>query len=117
MSEGGGVFVFGASGHGKVVIDAIERAGRHAVLFIYDDAAAKRGTELMGYPVVGDRTELLARRGEARQGIVAIGDNGIRWHVAQWLVENGCTLVAVIHPAADIAREVRIEAGTVVMAG
>jgi sugar O-acyltransferase (sialic acid O-acetyltransferase NeuD family) len=117
MIEGGGVFVFGASGHGKVVIDAIERAGRHRVLFVCDDAAGKRGTSLMGYPVAGDRNELLARRGEPCQGIVAIGDNRARTDVAQWLVENGCTLITVVHPAAVIGREVQIEAGTVIMAG
>lgn len=117
MSERSGIFVVGASGHAKVVIDAIERGGRYEVAFICDDAAAKRGTELMGYPVVGDRTELLARRGEARRGIVAIGDNAARWQVAEWLVQNGCVLVEVVHPAAVIGREVRIEAGTVVMAG
>jgi sugar O-acyltransferase (sialic acid O-acetyltransferase NeuD family) len=117
MSERSAVFVFGASGHAKVVIDAIEHGGRHEVLFVYDDAAAKRGTKLMGYPVVGDRTELLARRDQVHEGIVAIGDNGARWHVSEWIAGNGCMLVEVVHPAAVIGREVRIEAGTVVMAG
>jgi sugar O-acyltransferase (sialic acid O-acetyltransferase NeuD family) len=112
-----GVFVFGASGHAKVVIDAIERGGNRAVLFVCDDAAGKRGTELMGYPVVGGRSDLIARRDESQEGVVAIGDNGARWQVAQWLVENGYTLVEVTHPAAVIAREVTIEPGTVIMAG
>lgn len=117
MTERPGLFVFGASGHAKVVIDAIERAGRRCVLFVCDDADAKRGTQLMGYPVIGGRSDLLARAGESREGIVAIGDNAIRMQIAQWLIDNGCTLIGVIHPAAVIAREVDIETGTVVMAG
>jgi len=114
MSEG--VFVFGASGHAKVVIDAIERAGVNKVVFVCDDAREKHGTRLMGYPV-GSRDELLARRAETRTGVVGIGNNAARTAVADWLKEQGCALASVVHPAASIAREVEIEEGTVVMAG
>ena len=110
------MFVFGASGHAKVVIDAIERCGTSRVLFVCDDAREKHGTRLMGYPVT-DRDELLARRGEAQAGVVGIGDNTARMQVAAWLAEQGCTLRRVVHPAASIGREVVIEEGTVIMAG
>ena len=116
MTEAVGMFVFGASGHSKVVIDAIERAGLNKVLFVCDDARDKHGTRLMGYPV-GGREELLARRSEASVGIVGIGDNATRAAVAGWLVEQGCSLARVIHPSASIGREVEIAEGTVVMAG
>lgn len=116
MTETAGVFVFGASGHAKVVIDAIERAGLARVLFVCDDAREKRGASLMGYPIVG-RDDLLARRGETRVGVVGIGDNAARAKVAHWLVENGCGLVSVVHPFASVGREVAIAEGTVVMAG
>jgi sugar O-acyltransferase (sialic acid O-acetyltransferase NeuD family) len=114
MSEA--LFVFGASGHAKVVIDAIERAGVNKVLFVCDDAREKHGTRLMGYPVTG-REELLARRTETVTGVVGIGDNAARMEVAGWLIEHGCGLASVVHPAASIAREVEIDEGTVVMAG
>lgn len=117
MTSAAGVFVFGASGHAKVVIDAIERAGRSAVLFVCDDAKDKRCTRLMGYAVIGGREALLARRAETHLGIVAIGDNEARVQVAAWLVANGYALASVVHPAASIGREVNIEDGTVVMAG
>ncbi len=117
MSERAGIFVFGASGHAKVVIDALERGGATKVLFVCDDAAAKHGAVLMGYPVVGGRAELLERRGETKVGVVTIGDNPIRQRVADWLIQNGCALTSVVHPAATIAREVEIGDGTVVMAG
>lgn len=117
MSEAGGIFVFGASGHAKVVIDALERAAAAKVLFVCDDATAKHGAVLMGYPVVGGRAELLERRSETNIGIVTIGDNPIRERVAGWLLENGCALMSVVHPSATLAREVEIGDGTVVMAG
>jgi sugar O-acyltransferase (sialic acid O-acetyltransferase NeuD family) len=117
MTSAEGVFVFGASGHAKVVIDAIERDGRNRVLFVYDDAKHKHGGCLMGYPIVGGREELLARKRETHVGIVGIGDNAARMRVASWLVEHECELTRVVHPGASIAREVDIEDGTVVMAG
>ena len=117
MGEAPGFFVFGASGHAKVVIDAIERAGAGEVLYVYDDAPDKRGGTLMGYTIVGGRQELLDRRGEASLGIVSIGDNAIRARIAEWLLENGCALARVVHPAASVGREVEIGEGTVVMAG
>src|SRR5688500_8015690 len=106
------LFVFGASGHAKVVIDAIERSGRE-VLFVCDDAREKHGTRLLGHPVVKGREELLARRTETRVGIVGIGDNSARMRVAEWLLENECALAQVVHPSASIGREVEIEDGTV----
>ena len=114
MTEG--VFVFGASGHAKVVIDAIERAGVAKVILVCDDDAAKHGSRLMGYPVTG-RAELLARRGEAAAGVVGIGDNTLRAGIAAWLAGQGCALTRVVHPDASIGREVEIEEGTVIMAG
>jgi sugar O-acyltransferase (sialic acid O-acetyltransferase NeuD family) len=116
MNEAAAMFVFGASGHSKVVIDAIERAGINKVLFVYDDARDKHGTRLMGYPVAG-REELLARRSEASVGVVGIGDNAIRAEVAGWLVGHGCSLTRVIHPSASVGRDVEIAEGTVIMAG
>ena len=116
MTDAASVFVFGASGHAKVVIDAIERAGLARVAFVCDDAKEKNGTRLMGYPV-GGREELLERRSETNAGVVGIGDNTTRVNIARWLLDNDCALVQVVHPSASIGREVRIEDGTVIMAG
>src|SRR4051812_43080486 len=117
MSESESIFVFGASGHAKVVIDAIEREGRGRIAFVCDDAAEKAGGQIMGYAIVGGREALLARRAEARSGIVAIGDNAARSRIAAWLIEHGYALTSVVHPHAAIGREVEIGRGTVVMAG
>jgi sugar O-acyltransferase (sialic acid O-acetyltransferase NeuD family) len=110
------VFVFGASGHAKVVIDVLEHAAAK-VLFVCDDDASKHGSVLLGHKVIGGRAELLERLGETNVGIVTIGDNPIRERIAGWLLQNGCALTSAVHPAATIAREVEIGEGTVVMAG
>jgi sugar O-acyltransferase (sialic acid O-acetyltransferase NeuD family) len=117
MSDKPRVFVFGASGHAKVVIDAIERGGRYDVAFLCDDAPEKHGSKVMGYTIARGREELLARRNETSLGIVAIGANAVRLQIAQWLAGHGCRFLTAVHPQAVIAREVEIAEGTVVMAG
>jgi sugar O-acyltransferase (sialic acid O-acetyltransferase NeuD family) len=117
MSKREKIFVFGAGGHAKVVIDAIEREGRHVIARVCDDAVNKHGRKVMRYEIRGGRDDLLARKAESGAGVVAIGDNGDRMKIASWLVERGCRLVVVVHPAAAVGRDVEIGEGTVVMAG
>ncbi len=109
------VFVYGASGHAKVVLDLLEREGRVRVAFLVDDDPALAGREVFGYRVLGGREALLAQ--EVRRGIVAIGQNGARVAVARWLVGEGLELVAGVHPAAQLGRGACVGLGSVVMAG
>jgi sugar O-acyltransferase (sialic acid O-acetyltransferase NeuD family) len=113
------VFVFGASGHGKVVIDIIERQGVYDIDFLVDDDPALKGREYFGYKVIGGKGELLDLRQnrEGMEGIIAIGRNTARSNVAAWLSENGFRLISAIHPSALISRGVFIGNGTVLMAG
>ena len=39
------IFVFGASGHAKVVIDIIEKQGLYRIAFLVDDDLSLKGTE------------------------------------------------------------------------
>lgn len=111
------IFVFGAGGHAKVVIDAIMQQKVHQIAFVVDDAPSLKGENLYGYPVLGGKKDLLLQREEISSGIVAIGCNRTRTAVASWLVENGFKLVTAVHPFTQLAGGVTIGAGTVVMAG
>ena len=113
------IFVFGASGHSKVVIDIIERTGCYKVAFLVDDNPALAGRGFFGYQVIGGKSELLNARsdGGPHRGFVAIGSNSARASVADWLEINGFERVTLVHPSAQIARGVRIDQGTVIMAG
>ena len=114
----GNVFIFGASGHAKVVIDILERMNGMKVAFVVDDAVSTHGGSIRGYSIIGGRDALLAnRRKVTKGGIVAIGDNGARARVAEWLAEQGFRAATALHPVAAIARGVEIGAGTAVMAG
>ncbi|MHB8763269.1 MAG: acetyltransferase [Deferrisomatales bacterium] len=109
------VFVFGASGHAKVVIDAIERLGRFEVTFLVDDDPSLAGRDVYGYRVRGGGAALAGQG--IRCGIVAIGQNAARLAVARWLVAEGFELMSAVHPSAQLGRGVVIGRGTVVMAG
>jgi sugar O-acyltransferase (sialic acid O-acetyltransferase NeuD family) len=112
------IFLFGAGGHAKVVLDAARRQG-YQVLGLFDDNPKLVGTTLLGCPVIGGRAELAAwcAANGVAAGLVSIGHNAIRGEVAAWLRAEGLRLVSVIHPQATVAESVRLEPGSVVMAG
>lgn len=114
------ILIVGSSGHAKVVIDIVERAGQYRIVGLLD-CFRRVGEETMGYPVLGSKTDLPALR--ERFGlagvIVAIGDNAARARVSAQLAAlcDGLVFVNAIHPSACVAREVSIGAGSVVAAG
>ena len=111
------IFVFGASGHAKVVIDIIERQGVYEIEFLVDDDLALKGSSFFGYHVIGGKQELLEARDQVCGGIVAIGSNRTRIAVSHWITDSGFDLVLAIHPFAQLGRGVTIAEGTVIMAG
>ena len=119
MTQRQSIFVYGASGHAKVVIDIIENMGRHDIAFVVDDDLHLEGTRLCGYQVIGDRNRLLAQKDSQNilTGIVAIGNNSDRARVAAWLIEHAFQVTSAIHTSAQVARGVTIGENTVVMAG
>lgn len=112
-----GLFIFGASGHAKVVIDIIEKQGLYEILFLVDDDVLLKNTDFYGYPVIGDKNDLLATVDAPQKAIVAIGDNAARGEVSAWLLEHNFARISAVHPSAIISRGVEIGLGTVVMAG
>lgn len=110
------IAVFGAGGHGKVVVDAIQRNAALDLVCVVDDKPTA-GATVLGRPVAGGREALLARRGEIDGVIVAIGDNRARLEVARWIVSQGMLLQSVVHPAAVVAPSATVGAGALVMPG
>jgi sugar O-acyltransferase (sialic acid O-acetyltransferase NeuD family) len=107
----------GASGHGKVVIDIVEKEGRYRILHLLDDNPALHGKSFFGYRVAGATESILAHAGERPLLLVSIGDNAARLRIANGLRGNGFELARAVHPHAQIGRGTTIGAGTVVMAG
>ncbi len=115
------ILIVGASGHSSVVIDIIEKEGRHSIVGLVDKNM-EIGSTLFGYPILGKEEEdlpALAARHRIEGGLVAIGDNWVRAQVVQRIhaVCPELEFVAAIHPQSSIARGVSTGPGTVVMAG
>jgi sugar O-acyltransferase (sialic acid O-acetyltransferase NeuD family) len=108
MASPAALVLFGASGHAKVVIDIVEREGRHRIVHLVDDNAALHG-----------KTDafLAAATGKRARVLVSIGDNAVRARIAARLRAAGFELARAVHPGAQVGRGAKIGAGTVVMAG
>lgn len=105
------IYVLGAGGHGRVVLDILRRAGTPAD-GVFDDRA---GPPVEDTPVVGPLAAVLERAGAGI--VVAIGDPALRrrWNAAA--AAAGLTLLRALHPDATIARSATIAPGSVVCAG
>jgi sugar O-acyltransferase (sialic acid O-acetyltransferase NeuD family) len=116
QNENQPVFIFGAGGHAKVLIDIVEKSGVFSLSFLVDDDPLLKGTAFLGYPVIGGKKELTALERRVECALIAIGNNAARCAVGQWLQANGYTLISAAHPSSQIGRAVEIGAGTVLMA-
>lgn len=108
------VLIYGAGGHGKVVLDALERSGRAVAGFV-DDAAERASGEYCGYRVYPG-AELPDVVGD-REVVVAIGDASRRASLTARLDSWGVAAATVIHPTAVLARDVQVSAGAMILAG
>lgn len=99
------VYLYGASGHAKVVMDIVKKA-RIEVPCLIDDN--QRVNELAGLPVIHSAESLSPI-------IVTIGDCQIRRKIVDKLGKR--EYLTITHPNAIIADSARMGYGTVVMAG
>jgi len=114
------ILVFGASGHAKVIIDAIEKESNYEIIGLID-SNKDLGEETFGYRVLGKEENLvdIVKDNKIEGGIIAIGDNWVRKEVEEKIKKNisDFKFVTCIHPSAQIARDVKIGKGTIVMPG
>ena len=114
------IIVFGASGHGSVVLDCIEQEAKYKVVgFI--DSYKKKGTEVNGYAVLGSEYDLpfLIEKHQIYGGIVATGDNWIRNLIVDRILKivPEFKYISAVHPSAQVGKGVQIGRGSVVMPG
>lgn len=102
------MFLYGASGHSKVVIDIIRAIGNIDIESLYDDNP--KFSDILGISVTNNKSVLE----KASTCIVSIGNNAIRKKIAEKL---NASFVTVIHPKSVIALSSHIDKGTVIMAG
>lgn len=108
--------IYGASGHAKVIVDIIKKCNCKITAFL-DDDRNKWNDSFLGYKILGDES-ILNDKLEKKdyEIIVAIGDNYNRKNVVDKLKKMNLSFGILIHPSAQIADNVKLGEGTVVMA-
>jgi len=103
------IFVYGAGGQAKVVIDAIQsNPAVHRIERLVDDDRLLHGRTLLGHPI-GSTEEIRTER-----GFIAIGNNATRLEIA---ARYRGRLVVVAHRSTILAPDVPVGEGTVFLAG
>ena len=108
MSQPNQIFLYGASGHAKVICEILESQHRIPHGLIDDNPLV---TSLLNYPVYTTLEQ--ASVGSGDHFIISIGNNRIRKAVAAKL--NGVQFSSAIHAAAIISPRAAVGEGTVVM--
>ncbi len=100
--------IYGASGHSKVIVEIIEKAGNY-VKALFDDDPLKK--ELLGYKVSNENSIFDL---EDVDWIIGIGNNEIRKKVAE---SHSLSYGIAIDSKAIISGRIEIGKGTVIMPG
>ncbi|MGB5171169.1 acetyltransferase [Eudoraea sp.] len=114
------IIIFGASGHGSVVLDCIEKEGRYKVVG-FMDSYKKKGLIINGYKILGNEFDLpfVIEKYSVTGVFVAVGDNWVRKILIDRItkINPNIRFISVVHPSASIGKDVEIGNGTVIMPG
>jgi sugar O-acyltransferase (sialic acid O-acetyltransferase NeuD family) len=110
------LIIWGAGGHGKVVLDIARATGLFCEIAFVDDSYAVLGERLGDCDILPsfEGFEALKARGHSCF-VVAIGENRVRERCFQKGIDRGFDPAALIHPTAVVSASARIGEGTVVM--
>jgi sugar O-acyltransferase (sialic acid O-acetyltransferase NeuD family) len=109
------LLIWGAGGHGKVVLDTARSTGRFEHIVFMDDNSSRAGLTFCECSLVGGPEELHCFTGSPF--IVAVGDNQTRARCFQRAIESGLIPMPLVHTTAIVSPSATIGRGTVVMAG
>lgn len=107
--------IWGAGGHGKVVLDAARAMKGFELIAIIDDDAAKVNLALGGIPVGGQPDQLCRFAGSGF--VIAIGNNIVRCQCFMRACREGLLPERIVHPSAIVAPSAVIGPGTAVLPG
>lgn len=98
------MFLYGASGHAKVILDILAANGVDVEAIVDDNTDA---SNLHGIPIIHSADGCSPM-------IISIGNCEVRKRIAERL---SCEFGRAVHPSAVISPSAKVEAGTVVMQG
>lgn len=100
------MYLFGASGHGKVIAEIAEACDFKIKAFIDADMTKN---ELLDYPVIHSIPK------EVECLLISIGNNRVRKKVV--LENSNLNYLSLFHPSAIISKRTTVKSGTVIMSG
>lgn len=110
------VWILGAGGHAKVVLDTVRAQGRWTVAGILDDDISRIGSSFEGITIKGPISSESVDRFGIESALMAIGPNSLRASIVE-RVEARLNWITAIHPHSYVAPSARVGSGTVVFAG
>jgi len=111
------IILIGGGGHCKSVIDVVEREARFEIAGIVDKPEFL-GTKILGYPVIGNDTDLEDLAKKYHNALVTVGQvesASLRIKLYDLAIKAGCLLPKIISPNAYVSKHSKIGNGTVVM--
>ena len=113
------VAIYGAGGHGKVVLETLlaqQEAGASIEIYGWLDANVERhGKAFCGYPVMGGATLFPRLKRENIAIIIALGDNATRADIAAQMDQIGVDVYTVIHPSAVVSKSAIVGRGCMII--
>ncbi|MFN5274983.1 MAG: acetyltransferase [Planctomycetota bacterium] len=108
------VFVMGAGGHAKMVIEALVSMHQYELYGCLDTESTAES--LLGFPIFPENSETLGRLLDAKaQALVALGDNKLRQRVTLKLEALGFSFATAIAQSAYVSPWAQVGSGTVIM--
>jgi len=111
------IILIGGGGHCKSVIDVIEQEGKFQIIGIVDKPELL-GVKVLGYPVIGNDSDLVGLSKKCRYALVTAGQiksSSLRERLFKLAVKVGLTMPNVISPRAYVSKHAMIGQGTVIM--
>jgi len=113
------LIIFGASGHARVIADAVRRSAIFDLIGFIDQQRAA-GEIVDGTPVLGseDSLQKILAGAPGISSIIGVGDNRTRARIAASAKKSfpGLAFATVVHPSAVIADDVQLGEGVFVAA-
>ena len=115
------VFILGAGGHSKVLIDSLRFKEHIQILGVLDIDPQLMGKKILGVNVLGSEHEILKQylphSVQLVNGIGSVGPTVGREQIFQKFKSFGYSFLTIIHPTAYVGQEVILGEGVQLMAG
>jgi sugar O-acyltransferase (sialic acid O-acetyltransferase NeuD family) len=108
------VFILGASGHAKMVIEALASMHHYELYGCLDKH--RTFDQLLGFPVLEENPQILETLLQAKAKVlVAMGENRLRMQLMNQMQAKGFSFATAIAPSAYVSASAQIGPGSVVM--